>query len=282
MMGLRSRAAFVCAALTGLVTAARAIGAVQPPPACGTSTVQVSNLNPVTIPTGPAVVTSQITINNVGGVIWDLTLQTFITHTFSGDLAITLMSPSGTIVTITRHHGGGRNDVYDGTVWTDRADPGGQVPYTSNSALVTDHLFATDGVVSPLAPQEPLGAFRGEDPNGTWTLTISDDNALDGGSLDKWSMAIQMLSTAPGRRSFGAVFGPNQTTIGSGPSVYTTTTDVSGYDIGPSICDMVVDTQLLHPACGDAQITLQSPSGTVVTLSSGNGGNNGDVFYTTH
>ena len=34
---------------------------------------------------------------------------------------------------------------------------------------------------TPLVPEEALAAFNGENPNGTWTLTISDDNAGDGG-----------------------------------------------------------------------------------------------------
>jgi subtilisin-like proprotein convertase family protein len=243
--------------------------------------MQFTQLTPVPIPSGPAVVSSQLTVNGAGPILWDLTLQTFITHTSSGDLAITLKSPAGTIVTITRHHGGLNDDVYNGTVWTDRADRGGQAPYTFDSGLVTDHVFTNGVVATPLAPQEPLGAFRGENPNGTWTLTISDDLLLDGGNLASWSLDMTTLGTGPGRRAAGFSVSP-PSAVPAGPAVYTTSVDLTPYAVGASICDIDVATFFQEPANGDTQITLQSPAGTVVTLTSDNGGDNGNVFYGTH
>src|SRR4030095_5066908 len=35
-----------------------------------------------------------------------------------------------------------------------------------------------------------MGAFIGEDPNGTWTITISDDLDGDGGSLNSWALDV--------------------------------------------------------------------------------------------
>jgi len=39
------------------------------------------------------------------------------------------------------------------------ANPGGQVPYASNSGLITDRLWMSDGAVTPIVPEEPLAAF---------------------------------------------------------------------------------------------------------------------------
>jgi len=64
------------------------------------------------------------------------------------------------------------------------------VPYVTNNGLVTDHLYANLTTATPLVPEEAMGAFIGENPNGTWTITISDDLAGDGGSLDSWSLNI--------------------------------------------------------------------------------------------
>lgn len=36
----------------------------------------------------------------------------------------------------------------------------------------------------PLVPEEAVEAFFGENPNGTWALSIFDDTALDSGNLD--------------------------------------------------------------------------------------------------
>ena len=41
-----------------------------------------------------------------------------------------------------------------------------------------------------LVPEEAMGAFGCENPNGTWTLTISDDAAAGGGTLNSWSIEI--------------------------------------------------------------------------------------------
>ena len=42
-----------------------------------------------------------------------------------------------------------------------------------------------------LTPEEPLAAFIGEDPNGTWTLTIGDDGATDAGTLASWGFVLR-------------------------------------------------------------------------------------------
>ena len=49
----------------------------------------------------------------------------------------------------------------------------------TNDGLVTDHVYVNNTLASPLVPEEALGAFIGENPNGTWTLTVSDDEADD-------------------------------------------------------------------------------------------------------
>jgi subtilisin-like proprotein convertase family protein len=126
-------------------------------------------------------------------------LQTFLTHTFAADLDITLRSPAGTIVTVTTDNGAGNDNVFNGTVWHVDANPGGQVPYATNAGLVTDHPYANLAPASPLTPEESFGAFMGENPNGTWTLTISDDRAGDGGTLSSWTLAITTASCSAPR-----------------------------------------------------------------------------------
>jgi hypothetical protein len=64
-----------------------------------------------------------------------------------------------------------------------------------------------------------MGAFIGEDPNGTWVLTISDDLAGDGGTVT-WSLNI----TTAGACSEIAVVGNGQT-IASGDTTPSTADD---------------------------------------------------------
>jgi subtilisin-like proprotein convertase family protein len=166
------------------------------PPNCAATTTNFTNSTVLAIPTGPGVVTSTIVVAGVDPYLWDLDVTTFIEHTFPSDLDITLMSPAGTIVTLTTDNGGGSDNVFNGTVWDDDADPDGQAPYVSNNGLATDQTYVNLVLASPLVPEEAMGAFIGEDPNGTWTLTISDDLGGDGGQMTSWSLALTTAECA--------------------------------------------------------------------------------------
>jgi uncharacterized repeat protein (TIGR01451 family) len=162
----------------------------------GTPTSGFSNTVLQIPPGGPSttgVVTSQIPISVANGQILDVNLTTFITHAGSDDLAISLTSPQGTTVSLTNGRfvtGGGADDVFNGTLWDDGANPGGTLPYVTNTGLASDHNYQDGVVATPLAPVEGLGAFVGEDPIGVWTLTVADQSAGSGGSLDGWALGI--------------------------------------------------------------------------------------------
>jgi len=246
-----------------------------PPGAIATLTT-VTQSTAVAIPTGPAVVTSTIDVSGAGSFLFDLDVQTFLTHTFAADLDITITSPSGTVVTLTTDNGAGNDNVFNGTIWDDSANPAGQVPYTTNNGLVTDQAYVNLTTASTLVPEEAMGAFIGEDPNGTWTITISDDLAGDGGSLDSWNLALTTLPTAPTLSSVTTVTQSTPVAIPTGPVVVTSTIDVSGAD--SFLFDLDVQTFLTHTFAADLDITITSPSGTVVTLTTDNGAGNDDVF----
>ena len=101
-----------------------------------------------------------------------------------------MMSPAGTIVTLTTDNGGSNEDVFSGTLWDDQAAPGNAPPYTSAAGQVTDHPYVNLTPATPLTPEEGLSAFRGEDAEGVWTLTISDDVVGVTGTLNGWSVTL--------------------------------------------------------------------------------------------
>ncbi|HQR39212.1 MAG TPA: proprotein convertase P-domain-containing protein, partial [Blastocatellia bacterium] len=249
-------------------------GSISVPPNCTGSTVNFSNNTPVAI-NDNVTVTSQIVVSGANPYLFDVNAQTFITHTFNGDIDMTLTSPAGTIVTLTTDNGGGNDNVFNGTVWDDDANPGGALPYTNNNGLVGDQLYANLTLASPLAPEEALAAFIGEDPNGTWTLSISDDATGDTGSLASWSLNIVALTTAP--TNAAPVVATNNTPVAiNDNSVATSTVNVAG--AGASVCKVTVTTNITHTFAGDIDMTLTSPAGTIVTLTSDNGGGNDNVF----
>ena len=136
---------------------------------------------PVTISaSGTPTITSTLSVPS-GGNISDINVNVDITHTWINDLTIRLTSPGGTIVTLV-------------------ANPCTSVPINdiittfddSGTAVVCSNNPGISGVV---LPSQPLSAFNGQNPTGTWTLTVIDGFNLDGGSLNSWSLNI--CSAAP-------------------------------------------------------------------------------------
>ena len=143
-----------------------------------------------------ATVTSTLAVAGAEPYLCNMTATTAITHTFSGDLQFTLTSPAGTISSMSSNNAGSGADVFDGTNWTDQANPGGQVPYASNDGVSTDHLYVTNVTATPLVGEEGWAGFAGEDANGNWVLTVADTAALDVGSIDSWSVDLSFCSCA--------------------------------------------------------------------------------------
>ncbi len=246
------------------------------PTGCLPTLATFTQTTPVAIPTGPAVVTSTLNVSGAQTYLWDVDVTTFIPHTFAADLDITIQSPAGTVVTLTTDNGAGNDNVFNGTVWDDSANPLGQVPYTSNNGLVTDHAYVNLALASPLVPEEALAAFVGENPNGTWTITISDDLAGDGGSLDQWSLNLTTFASAPIQSAVQTFTQATPVNIPTGPAVVTSVLGVAG--LTAPMCKVMLRTNLTHTFAADLDITLTSPNGTVVTLTTDNGAGNDNVF----
>ncbi len=224
-------------------------------------------------------VTSQIFVSGLPDFLWDIDARTFIAHSANSHLELTIASPTGTVVTLTTNNGGSNGNAFNGTLWDDQANPQGQVPYMHNNGLVTDALYVNNVVQETLVPEEPLGAFYGEDPNGLWTLSVNDNTAGDKGSVEKWSLQITALAAAP-QETLLAVGNDTQVVIPTGPAVVTSTINIP--DTSPaSICGLEVRTKITHAFAADLDITLQSPSGRVVTLSTDNGTGFDNVFADT-
>jgi subtilisin-like proprotein convertase family protein len=272
-----------CSPTTGVAHAPCASGVCDTTEICLDAITTTFTDSPgLAIPDGPAgVVSDTIQVSGLGTRLWDVNARTTITHAFSADLDITLQSPAGTIVTLTTDNGPGAN-VFNGTVWNDSANPGGAVPYSSNIGLVTDHPYVSGTTATPLVPEEALGAFIGENPNGTWTLTVSDDDTVAVGALASWGLELTTISTAPTT----VVETISQTTTMPIADQDTTTSSlvVPASASGSRVCSVTVNTNITHTYNHELWIALSSPSGTIVTLTAENGfdpatGDNLDNVY---
>lgn len=117
-----------------------------------------------------------------------------ITHTYTGDLGIFIISPGGDILELTSGNGGTGNN-FTGTVFTDNTTPfitSGIAPYTG--------IWRPEGrqqsLTTPYSNANPLGTytfdnvFNGVNADGVWTLYINDFLLVDVGIINSWSITF--------------------------------------------------------------------------------------------
>jgi subtilisin-like proprotein convertase family protein len=129
------------------------------------------------------------TINSVINIatavtIADLNVGLDITHTYDGDLDVTLVAPNGTRVELFSDVGGGGAN-FVGTVLDDEASSSiqtGAAPFTGR-----------------FRPEAPLSVLDGLDTVGNWTLEIRDDAGADIGTLNGWELVIAQAADIPPR-----------------------------------------------------------------------------------
>ncbi len=250
-----------------------------PPEACPAGTASTfTHSTPLPIPDGgTSAVTSTITVSGLDPYLLDVNVQTFLTHAYSGDMEFTLTSPAGTVVTLSSRNGGNGVDVFNGTLFDDQADPGGQIPYAS-AHIVTNYAYVSNSVATPLVPEEALGAFIGEDPNGEWTLSLRDAEPIDVGTLNGWTLFLTTLPTTP--LTMVKAFG-NSAPLPIPDTAATVSSSITVSGAGTVLGRLRLTTNLAHPSPGQIEMTLSSPAGRVVTIAKQRGGANADVFAST-
>ena len=116
-----------------------------------------------------------LTTSGLSGRITDVNLRLSLNHTFDGDLAIFLTSPSGQRVQVVNRVGGS-GDNFINTVLDDEAATAiglGSAPFTGS-----------------FNPSSALSAMDGTNANGEWKLEIYDRAGGDIGSLTAWSVVV--------------------------------------------------------------------------------------------
>jgi subtilisin-like proprotein convertase family protein len=232
-----------------------------------------SNAAPIPIPAlGPSTLyPSTIAVSGIPSGITDVAvLLNGFTHTFPDDVDIMLVSPSGTRVLL-MSDSGGPSDVSGLTLVL--ADPFDPRPLLPDAGPLADGAYrpynwvphedtfpapAPAGVryVSP-------GAFRGESPNGVWSLYVLDDDAPDSGSITGgWTLTLWTTNS-----------GGLTTILGSGPAApYPNTVSVVGCN-GGFIKKVRVTLQgVTHTFPDDVDVLLQSPESRAAVLMSDAGG----------
>lgn len=97
-----------------------------------------------------------------------------ITHTFVGDVALSLIAPNNAAVSLSEHRGLAE-DNYTNTLFQDGC------PSISTGAPPFTGCFA---------PEQPLSAITNIPANGAWKLKLLDNATQDEGTLHSWSLNL--------------------------------------------------------------------------------------------
>ena len=189
------------AAVSGVTLSANGIG-------IGTLPTQTVSPN-LAIPDGlddtgnnpGAKVSTPLTVSSPGTIV-SVQVGVNITHTYRGDLQITLVHPDGTTVILKNPD-----------------------PQDANANVITSYPDQT-------APIDSLSAFVGKPAAGTWHLTAQDFYSQDTGTINSWSLTLTVngvpinLTTTTG--SDGAYSFANQRS-----GAFTLTPTKTGFDFIP-------------------------------------------------
>ncbi len=160
---------------SGALTKTRTV-ALRVRPAGTIDTPFPSPGGPIAIPdNNPTGITSTIVVNQPIA-IQEIQVDLSITHTYIGDLLVTLTSPTGTTVTLHNRAGGSADNI--------------------------NQTFAF--------PSE----FVDQQAAGTWTLHVDDNAGLDVGTLNSWTLHV--IGVPTGGASFALAATPATQTIAQG------------------------------------------------------------------
>lgn len=140
-------------------------------------------------------------------LILDLNVRLNLTHTFTSDLRVSLISPLGNEITLVNRRGGS-GDNFVNTVLDDEA-----------TSTIANAVAPFTGV---FRPDNPLSGFDGTSAAGTWTLRIVDTTAINSGALTSWGMDFTLENS---------IFGPFESndTIGSAKPLDEITVNGQGF-----------------------------------------------------
>ena len=197
---------------------------------------------PVAIPdNSPAGAISTINVTEAN-LVQKVTVTVNITHTFDGDLTLSLIAPNGTTVALSNRHGSS-SDNYTGTIFDDDATTpiaSGTPPYTGS-----------------FKPDSPLSVLNGIPANGAWQLKVVDSAGSDTGSITSWTLN---LTYAAGTCGASAAYQSN------------TRTDscvAGGTGSGDGVVDRGEDVASTITIRNSGTITLTNVSATLTTTTPG-------------
>ncbi len=219
-------------------------------------------------PAAAATIAIPVTVTGNGKII-DVDFSADINHARPSDLTYSLISPTGTEVTLSSNNNSGRASILSPVTFSDQAD---RLMRQLSGSAWADNLSVGD-----VRPDEPLGTFEGEAPNGNWVFKIRDTTAgTTGGVLDgrlTISTCASTLGISDSVTFSNSTAAPIPDNVGG---IVRSSVTVTG--MAPSLCKLSVLTNISHTFSSDVVASLISPQGTEVLLTDDIGSNVDNVF----
>lgn len=171
----------------------------------------------------------------------ELTLD--ISHTYRGDLRVTLLSPWGDDIVLHQRYQGGRAD---------------NIQRSYDESDIQD-----------------LATLKGHSTKGDWRLQIQDLAAADIGTLNHWALEFAILAQPQGPLTLEEAPGiqiPDDDPAGIQRSLSSSSPGTVG--------SVEVSVDINHTWIGDLKISIQSPDGTAVILHDEAGNSADDIVKT--
>jgi subtilisin-like proprotein convertase family protein len=124
-------------------------------------------------------------VTGITGTIGSVNVGLNILHDNNPDLTISLVGPDNTTVILTS----GASGLAGSNLGTDCSDPSDETVF--DDAAGGSIAGGTAPYLGTFTPEEPLSAFVGKNPNGTWKLHVVDnDNNNLKGDIECWTLNL--------------------------------------------------------------------------------------------
>ena len=209
---------------------------------------------PVAIPDNNAAGTTSTVMVGDDVILADVDVRVEITHTWVGDVFVSLRSPANTEVVLLDQPG------VPATMFG-CADDNMNVTFDDASGFDPEnHCAATNPwLVGPANPVGSLSDFNGESSAGTWTLFVSDNALGDLGTIVDWELITNPVIGGVCNVCVGAITDldivKTATNNGDGTGTYTLTVTNNGPDDEPAAVvtdDLPAGVAYLSDDCGGA------------------------------
>ncbi len=134
-------------------------------------------------------------VSGVIGTVGEVQFSLHLTHSYVGDLVVTLVAPDSSTVILSSNAGTGSGVATNTAAFGTSC--GSNVTFSDLGATSINGATSPPAIVGIFRPSYPLDAFNGKAPSGTWKLRIQDTGTVDVGSFQCGTLSVKPFASGP-------------------------------------------------------------------------------------